>query len=228
MGFSTLRLFNRDDVGTNKTPFVFYEKNLNIPDGFLVAGVDEAGRGPLAGPVLAAAVIFPPGLFIRGVTDSKKLTPEKREALFPLIKKRALAIGLGVLDPQKIDQFNILQASLMAMEKAVLQLSTKPNLVLIDGNHPLKVPYTQKCLIQGDRLSHTIGAASILAKVIRDKLMDSWHIRFPQYNFKKNKGYGTREHFEALKQFGPCPLHRLSFKGVVKDRSGEKNRVLGF
>jgi len=129
-----------------------------------------------------------------------------------------MAVGLGLLGPREIDRLNILQASLSAMEQAVAQLHQKPDLILVDGNRPLKQPLAQKCLIQGDGLSHSIGAASIIAKVVRDKLMESWHYRFPQYNFFENKGYGTREHLTALRRFGPCPLHRLSFKGTV---SGE-------
>lgn len=180
-----------------------------------MAGVDEVGRGPLAGPVVAAAVVFPPGVIIPGVTDSKKLTPGQRESLFPLINRKALAVGLGCLEGQEIDRINILQASLRAMEKAVFHLKIIPDLVLVDGNRPLNLPFTQKCLIKGDSLSHSIGAASIVAKVVRDKLMESWHCRFPHYHFNKNKGYGTQEHLAALKKFGPCLLHRLSFKGTM-------------
>jgi len=204
-------------VGPVKMLFDFYENKIDRPETVLIVGVDEVGRGPLAGPVVAAAVVFPRGVFIRGVTDSKQLTPKKRETLFPLIKEKALGIGLGFLGPREIDRINILQASLKAMEKAVFHLKAKPDLVLIDGNRPLNLPFPQECLIQGDRLSHSIGAASIVAKVVRDKLMESWHHRFPQYNFFKNKGYGTQEHLQALKKYGVCPLHRLSFKGTVPD-----------
>lgn len=186
-----------------------------------MAGVDEVGRGPLAGPVVAAAVIFPKGVFIPGVTDSKLLTPKRREALFPLIKEQALGIGLGFLGPRDIDRLNILRASLKAMETAVFHLKVKPDLVLIDGNQPIHLPFIQKTLIHGDRLSHSIGAASIVAKVVRDKLMESWHHRFPQYNFFSNKGYGTKEHLTALKKYGSCPLHRLSFRGTIPDEIHE-------
>lgn len=202
-----------------KKPSNYYEHKIDRPGAFLIAGVDEVGRGPLAGPVVAAAVIFPRGVFIRGVTDSKQLTPKQRETLFPLIKEKALRIGLGFLGPREIDRLNILQASLRAMEKAVFHLNEKPDLVLVDGNQPLTLPFSQECLIQGDRLSHAIGAASIMAKVVRDKLMESWHFHFPQYNFFKNKGYGTQEHLAALKKFGSCPLHRLSFRGTVPDET---------
>ncbi len=202
-------------VGTVKKPSYYYENKIDQTGTVLIAGVDEVGRGPLAGPVLAAAVIFPPGVFIPGVTDSKLLTSRQRASLFPLIKQKSLAVGLGLLGPREIDHLNILQASLSAMERAVFNLRLKPDLILVDGNRPLNQPLVQKCLIQGDRLSHSIGAASIIAKVIRDKLMESCHYRFPQYNFFRNKGYGTREHLAALKQYGPCSLHRLSFRGTV-------------
>jgi ribonuclease HII len=204
-------------VGIIKNLSFFYEYKIDQPGNKLIAGVDEVGRGPLAGPVLAAAVIFPPGVLITGVTDSKRLTSRQREFLFPLIKQKAMGIGLGLLGPREIDQLNILQASLLAMEKAVFHLNLKPDLVLVDGNRPLNQPFVQECLIQGDCLSHSIGAASIIAKVIRDKLMESWHYRFPRYNFFQNKGYGTQEHRAALRQYGPCPLHRFSFRGTVSD-----------
>jgi ribonuclease HII len=193
----------------------FYEKGLYSEDSLLVAGVDEVGRGPLAGPVVAAAIIFPPGFYLPGITDSKRLTARQRETLFPLILKHALSVGLGCLESRDIDEINILQASLRAMEEAVLHLAIKPELVLIDGNHLLNLPYFQKSLIQGDRLSHSIGAASIVAKVIRDKLMESWDCRFPEYLFYRNKGYATPEHLAALKRYGPCRLHRLSFRGTL-------------
>lgn len=204
-------------MGPFKNPSDFYEHKIDRPEAGLIAGVDEVGRGPLAGPVVAAAVVFPRGVFIGGVTDSKQLTPKQRETLFPLIREKALGIGLGFLGPREIDQLNILQASLKAMEKAVFNLKKKLDLVLVDGNQPLNLPFVQECLIQGDRFSHSIGAASIVAKVVRDKLMESWHYRFPNYNFIRNKGYGTQEHLAALKKFGPCPLHRLSFRGTVPD-----------
>jgi ribonuclease HII len=209
-------------VGLVKNPSLFYEYKIDQPGTILIAGVDEVGRGPLAGPVLAAAVVFPPGVFIPGVTDSKHLTSRQRESLFPLIKQKAMGVGLGLLGPREIDRLNILQASLSAMEKAVFHLNLKPDLILVDGNRPLNKPVVQECLIQGDRLSHAIGAASIIAKVIRDKLMESWHYRFPQYNFFKNKGYGTQEHLAALRRYGPCSLHRLSFRGTV---SGETHKA---
>jgi ribonuclease HII len=206
-------------VGPVKKPSDFYEHKMKRLKARLIAGVDEVGRGPLAGPVVAAAVIFPQGVFISGVTDSKQLTPQKRESLFPLIRKNSLAIGFGSLGPLKIDRINILQASLRAMEEAVFNLNFSPDLVLVDGNQALTLPFRQECLIGGDCLSHAIGAASILAKVVRDKLMESWHYRYPQYNFFNNKGYGTEEHLMALKKYGPCMLHRLTFKGTVHEKT---------
>jgi ribonuclease HII len=214
--------------GTKQVSINFFENNLRSKETLLVAGVDEVGRGPLAGPVVAAAVVFPPGVTIPGVTDSKQLTPKQRESLFPLIIQNALCVGLGCLEGREIDRFNILQASLRAMEEAIFHLKIIPDLVLVDGNRPLNLPFTQKCLIKGDSLSHAIGAASIVAKVVRDKLMESWHYRFPQYHFNKNKGYGTREHLAALRNFGPCLLHRLSFKGtmVQEDYGVQENHGL--
>lgn len=172
------------------------------------------GRGPLAGPVIAAAVIFPPRFVIPGITDSKKLTPKQRENFFPLIRQGALTIGLGYASPREVDRLNILQASLLAMKKAVQNLARLPDLVLVDGNRPLELPLAQTCLVGGDARSLTIGAASIVAKVVRDKVMEASHVRFPVYNFRCNKGYGTAEHLEALRRFGPCPFHRRSFRGV--------------
>jgi ribonuclease HII len=195
----------------------YYEFSLRSLEPRCIAGVDEVGRGPLAGPVIAAAVIFPPALLIPGITDSKKLTAKQREALFPLIRKKALAIGLGAVDAGEVDRINILQAALKAMKTAVLRLPISPDLLLVDGNRALDLTVPQQCLIRGDARSLTIGAASIVAKVIRDKMMESCHIRFPEYNFPGNKGYGTREHLEALRRYGPCPLHRRSFKGVALD-----------
>jgi ribonuclease HII len=179
-----------------------------------IAGVDEVGRGPLAGPVIAAAVIFPPKVIIPGVTDSKCLKAPQREELFHQIRARSLALGLGMVVPKDIDRLNILRAALRAMETAVRNLACKPDLVLVDGNCPLQTPFLQQCLVKGDRLSHAIGAASVVAKVVRDKFMVSCHHRFPEYNFKNNKGYGTSEHLKALEKFGPCPIHRFSFRGV--------------
>lgn len=202
---------------TRKVSPAYVEFSPPFPQTLCIAGVDEVGRGPLAGPVIAAAVIFPPRFVIPGITDSKKLTPPQRETLFPLIRQGALAIGLGYAGPLVIDRLNILQASLQAMKQAVLHLTRQPDLVLVDGNQPLDLSLAQSCLVRGDARSLTIGAASIVAKVVRDKVMESCHGRFPVYNFRANKGYGTAEHLEALRRHGPCPLHRRSFRGVRPD-----------
>jgi ribonuclease HII len=199
-----------------RTP-AYYEFSLRSLEPLCIAGVDEVGRGPLAGPVIAAAVIFPSAARIPGITDSKKLTAKQREALFPLIREKALAIGLGFVEAEEVDRINILQAALKAMKTAVLRMPISPDLLLVDGNRALDLAISQQCLIRGDARSLTIGAASIVAKVIRDKLMETCHLRFPEYNFSGNKGYGTREHLEALRRYGPCPLHRRTFRGVVLD-----------
>jgi ribonuclease HII len=177
-----------------------------------IAGVDEAGRGPLAGPVFAAAVIFPSGYTNGEIRDSKKLTPLKREALYKIIRDDAISIGLGAIEAFTIDRINILQATLAAMKTAVLNLSTQPDYLLIDGINNIDIPITQETIIKGDSLSVSVAAASIIAKVSRDQLMDRYHVLYPQYNFLKNKGYGTKEHREAVKRYGRCKIHRRSFR----------------
>jgi len=176
-----------------------------------IAGCDEAGRGPLAGPVVAAAVILPEGYTNADIRDSKKLTPLKREKVFTVIEKAALSIGIGIVEPDVIDKINILRASLMAMEKAVLALSSPPDYILIDGIHAIDAAIPQESIVKGDSLSISIAAASIIAKVSRDRIMDGYHTRYPLYNFIKNKGYGTSEHIEAIKKYGRCKIHRKSF-----------------
>lgn len=180
-----------------------------------VCGVDEAGRGPLAGPVYAAAVILPPGLVIEGVNDSKKLSEKKREALFPIICEQALAFGIGYATVEEIDTYNILQATYMAMRRAVEALPVPADYALIDGNcmPPLSIP--GETIIKGDALSMSIAAASILAKVSRDRVMLEAAKEYPQYGFEKHKGYGTAAHMQALREWGPCPLHRKSFLGKI-------------
>ncbi len=177
----------------------------------LIAGVDEAGRGPLAGPVVAAAVILPPDYVNDEINDSKQLSAGKREKLYETINKDAVAIGIGIVDTEVIDNLNILQASLQAMREAVLELSTSPDYLLIDGLHKIPLITPQKPLVKGDSLSISIAAASIIAKVSRDRIMEMYHRQFPQYNFRQNKGYGTKEHCDAIKQFGICKVHRKSF-----------------
>ncbi|MBW2631671.1 MAG: ribonuclease HII [Deltaproteobacteria bacterium] len=177
-----------------------------------IAGVDEAGRGPLAGPVFAAAVIFPSGYTNGEIRDSKKLTPLKREALYKIIRSDAISVGLGAIEASTIDRVNILQATLAAMKTAVLNLSPQPDYILIDGTNNIDIPIQQETIIKGDSLSVSVAAASIIAKVSRDQLMDRYHVLYPQYNFLKNKGYGTKEHREAVKKHGRCKIHRRSFR----------------
>ena len=179
-----------------------------------IAGLDEAGRGPLAGPVVAAAVILPPGERYPGIDDSKKLRPAARERGYDLILENALAFAISEVSQEEIDTLNILVASRKAMERAVRQLSPAPGFLLIDGIVPLETDIPQKCIKKGDQRSQSVAAASVLAKVTRDRLMEAFHQQYPQYNFKKNKGYGTREHMEALQAHGICPIHRRSFRGV--------------
>ena len=180
----------------------------------LIAGVDEAGRGPLAGPVVAAAVILDVESEYPGVDDSKKIKPEQRERIFHLILKKAKAVSFGLCGPNEIDRLNILRASLEAMKKAVEGLPLQPDFVLVDG--PIKAPLVtpQRALPKGDSLSLSIGAASIVAKVIRDRMMIAYDLQYPGYGFAAHKGYGAKAHLEALKRMGPCPIHRKSFKRV--------------
>jgi len=176
-----------------------------------IAGVDEAGRGPLAGPVVAGAVIFPPGWTHPAIRDSKQLTEKKREQLFEVIRREALAWSWASVDHQEIDRINILQASLKAMQVAVESLSLTPDYLLIDGIYPIAASIPQTPLIKGDQRSLATAAASIMAKVTRDAMMKKYHEQYPRYNFARNKGYGTREHFRALALYGLCPIHRKSF-----------------
>jgi len=189
-----------------------FEKDLTDLGFRHIAGVDEAGRGPLAGPVVAAAVIFPAGTFLPEVDDSKRLSAEKREVLYQKIIKGALAFGVGEVDVEAIDRVNIGQASLQAMRKAVEALSVTPDLLLIDGNIPIPgMTIKQLTVIGGDAQSFSIASASILAKVTRDRIMEAYEVLYPGYGFSQNKGYGTRSHREALKRLGPCEIHRRSF-----------------
>ncbi len=180
-----------------------------------IAGVDEAGRGPLAGPVIAAAVILDPNQPISGLKDSKKLSEKKREQLFPLIQKHALAWAIGQATVEEIDQLNILQAALLAMQRAVAALTCLPDLALIDGNRCPLLPCESQAIIAGDQTVPAISAASIIAKVTRDRAMLLLHEQFPQYGFNQHKGYPTSSHLKALNQHGPTPLHRRSFAPVA-------------
>lgn len=181
-----------------------------------VAGVDEAGRGPLAGPVVAAAVVLPPELSLPGLRDSKKMSPALRETLYDQIIEKCTGFGIGVVDENTIDEINILQAALLAMKKAVEQLPAPADMLLIDGNRGIECDTRQKTIIGGDDASLSIAAASVLAKVTRDRLMDRYHDQYPQYEFSRHKGYGTRLHRERIQQHGPCPIHRKTFKGVME------------
>ncbi len=182
----------------------------------VVCGVDEAGRGPLAGPVCAAAVILPQGLEIQGLNDSKKLSEKRREALYDVIKEKAVAYSIAFATVKEIEEHNILQATFMAMTRAVEGLSVKADYVLIDGNKiPPQLEVPADCIIGGDGISASIAAASVLAKVTRDRLMVEMEETYPGYDFKKHKGYGTKVHRDALLSLGPCPIHRLSFLGKI-------------
>lgn len=193
----------------------FSHESIACKAGYrLIAGVDEAGRGPLAGPVVAAAVIIPFGEIIEGVKDSKKMTEKTRDNAFSVINQRAIAVSIGLVSHRFIDEHNILQASLEAMKRAVLSLYPAPDYLLVDGIHTVPVSIHQRSIIKGDQQSLSISAASIIAKVYRDRVMISHHEQFPEYELKKNKGYGTKMHMEAIKRYGASPIHRLTFKGV--------------
>lgn len=176
-----------------------------------LCGVDEAGRGPLAGPVCAAAVILPRGLEIAGLNDSKKLTEKKREALYDVICENALAYGIAFAEVEEIEQLNILQATFLAMNRAIEKLSVTPELALIDGNRNTGISMPSRCVIKGDSLCADIAAASILAKVTRDRYMMQLHEQYPQYHFDRHKGYGTKLHYDAIREHGASPVHRMSF-----------------
>lgn len=195
-------------------------ENQLFAQGFkLVCGVDEAGRGPLAGPVCAAAVILPPNVEIAGLNDSKKLSDKKRRELFPIIKEKAIAYGIAFADHAEIDEINILQATYLAMERAISRLQVKPDFALIDGNRTKDFGLPVKTVVQGDSLSASIAAASILAKVTRDDWMEEAATEYPEYKFEVHKGYGTKAHYEALDQYGPCDIHRITF---LKKRYGNQ------
>jgi ribonuclease HII len=180
----------------------------------LLCGVDEAGRGPLAGPVVAAAVILGPGVRLPGIRDSKELTPKKREQFYDAIVRQAVAWQVAIVDHEVIDRVNILRASLGAMEESVMGLGAACDLVLVDGRYGLGDGIPCRAIVGGDRQSAHIAAASIVAKVTRDRIMRGFHEHYPHYNFAQNKGYGTREHLAALRRYGPCPIHRKTFSGV--------------
>lgn len=184
-----------------------------VNSGFsFICGVDEAGRGPLAGPVCAAAVILPEGAVIEGLDDSKKLTEKKREKLYDIIKQTAVAYSVAYGTLEEIETVNILEATYLAMNRAIEGLTVKPDFALIDGNRvPRGIKIPCETVVKGDSKSMSVAAASVLAKVTRDRLMLEYDKKYPEYNFKKHKGYGTKEHTELIKQYGPCEIHRLSF-----------------
>lgn len=184
----------------------FFEKGI-----VTICGVDEAGRGPLAGPVCAAAVILPRGLEIPGLTDSKKLSDKRRRELYPVIMEQAVAYGIGLASHEEIDEINILQATFLAMERAMAQLNVRPDLALIDGNRQKDFGLPVETVVKGDSLSASIAAASVLAKVTRDDIMVEMAQQYPGYGFEIHKGYGTKAHYQALQELGPSPIHRMTF-----------------
>lgn len=196
-----------------------WEIEDSLKDKGVICGVDEAGRGPLAGPVCAAAVILPEHLEIPGLNDSKKLTDKRRRELFPIIKEQAVAYGIAFATEQEIDELNILQATFLAMKRAIAQLEGKADFALIDGNQETDFGLPVMTVVKGDSRSANIAAASILAKVTRDDYMEKLALEYPQYSFEVHKGYGTKRHYAAIDEHGMCPAHRRSF---LKKRYGQK------
>jgi ribonuclease HII len=195
---------------------LFFEGRARASGFTCIAGLDEAGRGPLAGPVVAAAVVLPGGLLIPGLTDSKKVPEPSRQRLFDVIREQAVCCGIGIVDERTIDEVNIYQATIIAMERALEALVPRPDYLLLDAITLPRIPLPQKPLIKGDCRSHSIAAASILAKVTRDRLMLELHEKYPLYNFQKHKGYGTREHLALIREHGPCDAHRKTFHPVAQ------------
>jgi ribonuclease HII len=204
----------------------FFERQARGRGFSRIAGVDEVGRGPLAGPVVAAAVILPWEADLPGVDDSKLLSAGERETRCEDILRVALAVGTAAVSAEEIDRTDILSASLEAMRRAVCQIDPPPDFLLVDGPWPVPAGVPQQPITKGDRLSISVAAASIVAKVNRDRLMVSFHAQFPRYNFAANKGYGTRAHLEALARFGCCPLHRRTFRGVLTEPAPTADREL--
>lgn len=202
-----------------------FERSARASGYRRIAGLDEAGRGPIAGPVVAAAVILPEGVFIPGVKDSKQLSEAQRERLYDVIMQSAVASGIGVADERTIEEINILQATVVAMERALASIAPPPDYLLLDAVTLPRVPLPQQPLVRGDVRSHSIAAASILAKVTRDRLMVRLHEEYPQYNFHRHKGYGTREHCDLIRKHGPCSAHRRTFApvaGMIGEERGEQ------
>ncbi|MDR2339858.1 MAG: ribonuclease HII [Deltaproteobacteria bacterium] len=208
---------------TVATGLAGWELLLRFDRGFPerpLCGVDEAGRGPLAGPLVAAAVILDPDKPYPGVDDSKKLDPAERERLYGLITEGCVAHAVSVVGNREVDLLNPLGATMLAMERSVLGLATRPALVLVDGNRLPRLPVEGRCVVKGDSRSLSIAAASIIAKVTRDRIMLELHLEYPGYGFDRHKGYGTRGHLAALRELGPSPVHRLSYKGVLQPPGG--------
>lgn len=195
-----------------------FDKNLYNKKIKIIAGIDEAGRGPLAGPVVAAAVVFSKSVKIKGINDSKKISELNREKLYEIILEQADSVGIGIEDNNSVDEINILQATLNAMKKAAENLILTPDLILIDGNKSFNSSIPTKTIIKGDSKSFSIAAASIVAKVTRDKLMRDAAAKYPEYLWEKNKGYGTKQHFEAIKKYGKTPMHRNTFLKKLEDQ----------
>lgn len=193
-----------------------YEKVLRAKGYARIAGVDEAGRGPLAGPVVSAAVVLPPAFDPAGINDSKQLTPLQRERMYERIYAAADIVGIGIVDPGEIDRINILQAALLSMSMAVANLQPSPGFLLIDGTFVIQADFPQQAIPKGDALSVSISAASIVAKVTRDRIMRRYHDDYPEFGFDCHKGYATAAHREAIACYGPCAIHRRSFKGVCE------------
>ena len=210
-----------DDLFDTGCDPLSFERSARSSGYLRIAGLDEAGRGPLAGPVVAAAVVLPPDLLIPGVTDSKQVPEPERARLYDVICGQSVCYGVGIVDERTIDDVNIYQATIIAMERALQALSPLPDYLLIDAMTLPRISIPQKSLIKGDCRSHSIAAASILAKVTRDRLMCDLHKKFPRYNFEKHKGYGTREHLALIRKYGPCEAHRKSFNPVAAMLRGD-------
>ena len=210
-----LELFENSEIST-----LYFEEQARQNGSQAVAGIDEAGRGPLAGPVVAAAVILSPEFALCGLTDSKKLTEKQRDKLYPLIHQQARAVGIGVSSVAEIDRINILQATLLAMQRAISRLALTPDHLLIDGITPLPLTISQQTLKKGDSRSLSVAAASVVAKVVRDRIMYSLDLQQPGYGFARHKGYGTLQHRQAIGQLGPCRHHRTTFAGVKEYLGG--------
>ncbi len=200
--------------GAKTSPSSKFEKQAADLGALRIAGIDEAGRGPLAGPVVAAAVVLRDPDCLPHLNDSKLLPAEARLKLFEEIQENTFAVGVGIIPSETIDRINILQATRLAMSQAVMEINPLPDYLLIDGTISLDLPIRQRAIIKGDRLSFSVAAAGIFAKVTRDRIMMELHEQFPQYGFAVHKGYGTRAHKEAIARYGPCPVHRLCFRGV--------------